>query len=119
MVVILTLAPTASAPALKQRSAPAHDAVNAYRVLVPEGLAGGVDGLEREGGGVEGVDALMGRGPGVSAPANELNVLDHVAVAGAAQGQLAFSHIAGGVAHHGDVHVVKLAQPDQFLLAAH
>ena len=45
--------------------------------------------------------------------------LHNMAVTGAAHGELTFTHVAGGVAHNGDVHVIKLAQAYQLLFAAH
>ena len=44
--------------------------------------------------------------------------LDHVAVASTAHGEPALAHVAGGVAHHGHVHIIEMPQLDQFLFAA-
>ena len=78
-----------------------------------------VDGLEGEGRGVESVDTHVGSAAGMGAPAQELNVLDYVTVAGATDGELVVTHIAGGMAHHGHVHVIKFAEADKLLLPAH
>ena len=78
-----------------------------------------MDGLERKGSGIQGIDAQVRGAPGVSAPTEELHVLDYVAVAGAADREFVVAHIAGGMAHHCQVNVVELPQANQFLLAAH
>ena len=89
-----------------------HYAVDSNRILAPENLPVAVNGLERKGGRVQGIDAQMGGAAGVGASAQKLHVLDHVAVAGAADGKLVVAHIAGRVAHHRQVNVVEFAQPD-------
>ena len=44
--------------------------------------------------------------------------LDYMSVAGSTHGEPALAHVAGSVAHHCHVHVIKMAQFDQFLFAA-
>ena len=94
------------------------DGMDADGVGVNEGFAVEVDGGHCEGGGVEGVDAQVGRAAGVGAPADELDFFRQGAVVGAAYGQLPFAGGAGGVHHHGQVDVVELAQPDELGFAA-
>ena len=150
MLVMLTEAPTASAPALKHRSttaeflttasglpertrhsrrtsagdgvhrlsAPSDDSVNADGVLGQVSLPVGVDRLQRKTGGVERVDSQVGSAARMSAAAGVLDKLDHVPVAGASHGKFSFTHVAGRVAHHRQVHVVELPQPDKLLLAS-
>ena len=77
-----------------------------------------MDGADCQAGGVQGVNAQVRRPAGVSAPADKADFLGHGAVIGAADAELPFLRGAGGVNHHCQVHIVKLAQLDQFRLAA-
>ena len=94
------------------------DGMDADGVGVNEGFTVEVDGGHCQGGGVEGVDAEVGRAAGVGAPAEEPDFFGQGAVVGAAYGQLPFAGGTGGVHHHRQVDVVELAQPDELGFAA-
>ena len=53
----------------------------------------------------------------MGAAANELHLLGQSTVIGPADADLALFLGAGGMHHHGQVHVIELAQPDQFRFA--
>ena len=89
-----------------------HNPVNPGSVLFLQRLPVGVDGLQSEGRCVEGIDTQVRRAARMGAASGELDVLDHVTIAGASHGELAVRHVAGRMAHHGHVYVVEVAQLD-------
>ena len=90
--------------------------MDAYGVLVLEGLALGVYGHEAEHRGVEGVDALVGRAAGVRLLPYVVDHLAHEAVVAAADAQLLL-YLAVRVAADADVDVLHVAEADELLLA--
>ena len=95
-----------------------HDAVDPHGILLAEDFPVGVDGLQCECRSVQRVDTPVRRTPSVCAQADEPNIFHDVSVAGATGRERMGAHVAGGVAHHGDINVVELAQFYQLLLAA-
>ena len=77
-----------------------------------------MDGGQRQGRGVQGVDAQVGRTAGMSAAADEPDALGYGPVVGAADAKVLVAAVAGGVHHHRQVDVVELAKPDHLRFAA-
>ena len=100
------------------RAARGEDRMHADGVLVPERLAEGVDGHEPDLGGVERVDAQVGRAAGMRGLADIARELAHAPVVRQRHAGLAVLRARGEVNHHREVHVVEVAEAEQLGLAA-
>jgi hypothetical protein len=94
------------------------DGVHSDRVLIAEGLAHGVDGGQPDIGGIQRVDSQMGRAPRVGGAADITDGLDDATVVGGGHPRLLHLGLRRGVDHHGEIHVVEVAEPQQLRLAA-
>src|SRR5262245_13093890 len=93
--------------------------MNAYGVFIAVRLALGVDGGHGNHGGVQRIDALMRRPPGMRRLAEKANMFGDNAIVRAAIGDLApFRLAAGGVRHHGEINVIESTQANKLWLAA-
>ena len=93
------------------------DGVDADCVLVPEGLPDGVDGREPDVRRVERVDPAVGGAARVGRAAEVADRFDDAAVVGDADDRLPVLGACRRVDHHGQVHVVKVSQPQELGLA--
>ena len=91
------------------------DGMEADVVGIGEGLAEAVGCLHTAVGGVQGVDAVVGRAAGVGGLAAEHGLLDHAAVAAAGAAELGPD---AGVDHKGQIHTVEIAAVEELRLAA-
>ncbi|OQA81585.1 MAG: hypothetical protein BWY31_03728 [Lentisphaerae bacterium ADurb.Bin242] len=94
------------------RTAALDDAVNADGVLVAEGVALGVDGIQRDAGGGERVDSHP-RAPRMGGPSPEDDFFHDESV-----GSPGRAVVVVGMGHERHVHVVEDAEPDEFGFSA-
>src|SRR4030095_14826891 len=91
--------------------------MNADSVFVAVRLALGVDSGHGNHGGVQRVDALMRRPPGMRCLAKKANMFGDDTVVRTTVGDLAlFGLAAGGVRHHGEIDVIEGAQANKLWL---
>ena len=99
-------------------SAFGDDRVDPDMILIPEGLALGVDRHQPQHRRVERVDAVIGRGAGVGRLALVVDELDGEAVAHRGRARPETGSRDGAVLHDADVDIIKLAEANEFLLSA-
>ena len=86
-------------------------------ILVLKGLAVGINRLQAQHGGLERVDALMGRASRMGCPAHIAHLLDDAAIAGPTDTEQAAFIAASLVRHQANIDVIKSAKADQLRLA--
>jgi len=93
-------------------AAAVNNAVYTHRLCLGKGLTIGVHGHEGPSRRIEGVNPQVGCTARMGTSADELDLLGYSPVIGAAHAESTLFSTAGGVHHHGQVHVVKLTQLD-------